>query len=65
LVGLLPEIYLSLIILVGLFIVAGSNFSPKATIIEKKKKVTPFVYNTILFGFIGTLVFYVFLNPLG
>lgn len=59
LVGLLPEIYLSLIILVGLFIVAGSNFSPKATIVEKKNKVTPMVYNVILFGFIFTFFFYI------
>jgi NADH-quinone oxidoreductase subunit N len=62
LVGLLPEIYLSIIILAGLFIVAGSNFYPKANIIEKKKNVTPLIYNVILFGFIFTMVFYFISN---
>jgi NADH-quinone oxidoreductase subunit N len=58
LVGLLPEIYLSIIILVGLLIVAGSNFYPKANVVEKKQNVTPLIYNVILFGFIFTIIFY-------
>jgi NADH-quinone oxidoreductase subunit N len=62
LVGLLPEIYLSLIILIGLIVVAGSNFSPKANIVEKKKNVTPLVYNVVLFGFIFTFLSYIFLD---
>jgi NADH-quinone oxidoreductase subunit N len=61
-VGLLPEIYLSLIILAGLFIVASSNFNPKANIIEKKKNVTPLIYNVILFGFMFTILFYIINN---
>lgn len=64
LVGLLPEIYLSLIILIGLIVVASSNFKPGATVVEKKTKVAPIIYNVIFFGFITTFLSYFFINTI-
>lgn len=53
-----PEIYLSLIILIGLTIVGTANFVPQANTIVQKKEVTLSLYALTKWSLFFTLIFY-------
>ena len=53
---ILPEISLLFFIILGLIIVGMANFQPQATIIEKKKKITPIIVWISLYGLFFTLI---------
>jgi len=54
-----PEIYLSLIILIGLTIVGTANFVPQANTIIQKKEVTFSIYSLTKWSLFFTLIFYI------
>ena len=54
-----PEIYLSLIILIGLTLVGTANFIPHANTILQKKEVTASIYSLTKWSLFLTLIFYI------
>ena len=59
-VSIIPEIYLSILILVALIIVGTANFTPAAMLVTQKKKITLSLYNFAQISLLIMFILYFF-----